>query len=50
MHKLTCEELEELDGPHDGLLQRLLGALDPGDIVPLDFGLLSDDGGVEGGP
>ncbi|BAS70319.1 Os01g0141150, partial [Oryza sativa Japonica Group] len=47
---LTRKELRELDRQYDGLLQRLLGALEAGDIVPLDVGLLGDDGGVESSP
>jgi hypothetical protein len=49
-HNLTCEELREFDGQYDSLLQRLLGALEAGDVVPLDVGLLGDDGRVEPGP
>jgi hypothetical protein len=50
VHNLTCEELREFDGQYDSLLQRLLGALEAGDVVPLDVGLLGDDGRIEPGP
>jgi hypothetical protein len=47
---LTCEELREFDGQYDSLLQCLLGALEAGNVVPLDVGLLGDDGRVEPSP
>ena len=38
------EELGELDGEDDSLLQSLLGSLETRDIVPLDIGALGDNG------
>ena len=50
MQPLTREELRKLDRQYDGLLQGLLGALEAGDVVPLDVRLLGDDGGIEPRP
>mmetsp|Transcript_18243 Transcript_18243/g.46350 ORF Transcript_18243/g.46350 Transcript_18243/m.46350 type:complete len:354 (+) Transcript_18243:186-1247(+) len=42
---LAHEELGELDRKDDGFLEGLLGALQAGDVVPSDVGLLLHDGG-----
>ena len=45
---LALEQVGELDGQQDGLLEGLLGALEPGHVVPLDVGPLLQDGAGEG--
>jgi len=40
---LAGEELGKLDGKNDRLLERLLGLLETGDIVPTDVGRLGDN-------
>lgn len=39
----------ELDGQDDGLLEGLLGRIQPGDVLPLDVGLVGQDGARQGG-
>lgn len=48
--KPTSEELRKLHGQDNSLLQGLLRALQPGDVVPLHVGLLPHDRGVKPGP
>ena len=43
------EELRELERQDDGLLERLLGVLQAGHVVPLDVRLLAHDGALEAG-
>jgi len=40
----TCEEVGKFDWQYDSFLQRFLGPLEAGNVVPLDVGLLHDDG------
>lgn len=40
---LASEEVGELDGENDGLLEGLLGLLQSGHIIPADVGLLRQD-------
>jgi hypothetical protein len=40
---LAREQMGKLDGQDDGLLQRLLGHLEPRDVVPADVGLVDED-------
>lgn len=37
------EEVRELDGQNNGLLQRLLGSLEAGDVIPLHIWFIGDD-------
>ena len=47
---LSCEKVRELDWQDDGLLERLLGLLETGHIVPLDIRRLAQDRPVERRP
>lgn len=46
-HALSGEELWKPRGQNDRLLQGTLGALQTGNIVPLDVGFASHDGALQ---
>nr|GLL31213.1 Os01g0141150 [Ipomoea trifida] len=47
---LTGEKLRKLDRQNHGLLQGLLGALEPSNIIPLHIRLLPNDRGIQSSP
>lgn len=40
---LARKQMGKLDGQDDGLLQRLLGHLEPRDVIPADVGFVYED-------